>query len=242
MQCLGEDTEKSTKGGACSEGASEKTRRRLHSSWWTQPGVWIWYFNEMIKVKGLRVSLLLPRRDVWGLRWGTSGKLLPFGERGNEDELLRQIVCHREQEVLWNSTFILVTWMQLCLKRALSSLLSPFRKNVLADYISRWQCIVNLGPRLCLRTALLNTQAPLLGTVFPGWKVYLSVRLRTFRIGFHLALCLPPLLLLSPSFSSLPSLIARLCFRRVHWMAFPAFPIPPHSSSLWGRNVLPSSW
>lgn len=53
---------------------------------------------------------------------------------------------------------------------------------------------------------------------------------------------LPPLLLPSLSFSSLPSLTARLCFRRVHWMAFPAFPIPPHSSSLWGRNVLPSSW
>lgn len=52
--------------------------------------------------------------------------------------------------------------MQLCLKRALVSLLSPFRKNVLADCISRWQSIVNLGPRLCLRTALLNTQAPLL--------------------------------------------------------------------------------
>lgn len=32
MQRLGEDAEKSTKGGACSEGASQKTRGQLHSS------------------------------------------------------------------------------------------------------------------------------------------------------------------------------------------------------------------
>lgn len=125
-----------------------------------------------------------------------------------------------EQEELWHFKFILVTWMQFCLKCTLFSLLSLFLKNVLADCISRWQSIVILGPRLCLRTAILNTQAPLLGT----WEVHLSGRLRTFRTGLHLALCLPPLLLPSSSFSSLPSFTAHLCFRSVHWMAFPAFP------------------
>lgn len=118
--------------------------------------------------------------------------------------------------------------MQFCLKHAVFSLLSPFLKTVLADCISRWQSIVILGPRLCLRTAILNTQAPLLGTVFRGWKVHLSVRLRSLRTGLHLALCLPPLLLLT-SFSSLPpSLHARASGVWIGWLSS----LPHTSSSL----------
>lgn len=63
--------------------------------------------------------------------------------------------------------------------------------------------------------------------VFRGWKVYLSVRLRTFRIGFHLALCLPPLLLPSPSFSSLRLLNCTLVLQAC---ALDGFPSLPHTS------------